>query len=93
MKIVVCIKQVPDTKGGVKFNPDGTLGKKLEQASSAASGKFTYDPDTKALTFNTGEIADGGEILVHYNRHINAAVLDNLSDTYSGKCKLIFFSS
>ena len=25
MKIVVCIKQVPDTKGGVKFNPDGTL--------------------------------------------------------------------
>ena len=25
MKIVVCIKQVPDTKGGVKSNPDGTL--------------------------------------------------------------------
>ena len=25
MKIIVCIKQVPDTKGGVKFNPDGTL--------------------------------------------------------------------
>ena len=25
MKIVVCVKQVPDTKGGVKFNPDGTL--------------------------------------------------------------------
>ena len=25
MKVVVCIKQVPDTKGGVKFNPDGTL--------------------------------------------------------------------
>jgi electron transfer flavoprotein beta subunit len=25
VKIVVCIKQVPDTKGGVKFNPDGTL--------------------------------------------------------------------
>ena len=25
MKIVVCIKQVPDTKGGVKFNQDGTL--------------------------------------------------------------------
>ena len=21
MKIVVCVKQVPDTKGGVKFNP------------------------------------------------------------------------
>jgi electron transfer flavoprotein beta subunit len=25
VKIVVCVKQVPDTKGGVKFNPDGTL--------------------------------------------------------------------
>ena len=25
MKIVVCVKQVPDTKGGVKYNPDGTL--------------------------------------------------------------------
>ena len=25
MKIIVCVKQVPDTKGGVKFNPDGTL--------------------------------------------------------------------
>ncbi|MDD6674656.1 MAG: electron transfer flavoprotein subunit beta/FixA family protein, partial [Lactimicrobium massiliense] len=25
MNIVVCIKQVPDTAGGVKFKPDGTL--------------------------------------------------------------------
>lgn len=25
MKIIVCVKQVPDTKGGVKFNSDGTL--------------------------------------------------------------------
>ena len=25
MKIVVCVKQVPDTKAGVKFKPDGTL--------------------------------------------------------------------
>ena len=25
MKIIVCVKQVPDAKGGVKFNPDGTL--------------------------------------------------------------------
>ena len=27
MKIIVCVKQVPDTKGGVKFNPDGTLAR------------------------------------------------------------------
>ena len=25
MKVVVCVKQVPDTKGGIKFKPDGTL--------------------------------------------------------------------
>ncbi|MCU6762637.1 Electron transfer flavoprotein small subunit [uncultured Roseburia sp.] len=27
MKIVVCVKQVPDTAGGVQFNPDGTLNR------------------------------------------------------------------
>ena len=40
MNIVVCIKQVPDTKGGVKFNPDGTL----DRASMLA----IMDPDDKA---------------------------------------------
>ncbi len=40
MKIVVCIKQVPDTKGGVKFNPDGTL----DRASMLA----IMNPDDKA---------------------------------------------
>ena len=27
MKIIVCVKQVPDTKGGVSFNEDGTLNR------------------------------------------------------------------
>ncbi len=40
MKIVVCIKQVPDTKGGVKFNPDGTLDR--------ASMMTIMNPDDKA---------------------------------------------
>ena len=31
MNIVVCIKQVPDTKGGVKFNTDGTLDRSEER--------------------------------------------------------------
>ncbi len=40
MKIIVCIKQVPDTKGGVKFNPDGTLDR---------AGMLTImNPDDKA---------------------------------------------
>ena len=40
MNIVVCIKQVPDTKGGVKFNADGTL----DRAAMLA----IMNPDDKA---------------------------------------------
>ena len=40
MKIIVCIKQVPDTKGGVKFNPDGTLNR--------AAMLTIMNPDDKA---------------------------------------------
>ncbi len=40
MKIVVCIKQVPDTKGGVEFNPDGTLNR--------AAMLTIMNPDDKA---------------------------------------------
>ena len=40
MRIVVCIKQVPDTKGGVAFNPDGTLNR--------AAMLAIMNPDDKA---------------------------------------------
>ncbi len=40
MKIIVCVKQVPDTKGGVKFKPDGTLDR--------AAMKSIMNPDDKA---------------------------------------------
>ncbi|MGN0343263.1 MAG: electron transfer flavoprotein subunit beta [Roseburia sp.] len=40
MKIIVCVKQVPDTKGGVKFNPDGTLDR--------AAMLTIMNPDDKA---------------------------------------------
>ena len=40
MNVIVCIKQVPDTKGGVKFNPDGTL----DRAAMLA----IMNPDDKA---------------------------------------------
>ena len=41
MKIIVCIKQVPDTKGGVEFNPDGTLNR--------AAMLTIMNPDDKAV--------------------------------------------
>ena len=40
VKIVVCVKQVPDTKGGVKFKPDGTLDR--------AAMLSIMNPDDKA---------------------------------------------
>lgn len=40
MKIIVCVKQVPDTAGGVSFKPDGTL----DRAAMAA----IMNPDDKA---------------------------------------------
>lgn len=67
-------------------NSDGTLGDALEQAETAASGKFTYDPSTKAFAFSG--IDDGTEIVAYYKRKITADVLDNDSETYSGKCAL-----
>lgn len=68
-------------------NADGTLGAELEQAATAAAGKFTYDPATKALGFHT-DVADGSEIVVYYKRKITADVLGNESDNYSDKCAL-----
>ena len=40
MKIIVCVKQVPDTEGGVQFNPDGTLNR--------AAMLTIMNPDDKA---------------------------------------------
>lgn len=68
-------------------NADGTLGTALEQSDAAAAGKFTYTPGTKALAFHT-DVVDGTEIVVYYKRKIQADVLENESDNYSGKCAL-----
>lgn len=69
-------------------NGDGTIGAELTQDSAVSAGKFTYNPDTKALAFNADEIKDGTEIVVYYMRQISANVLENMSDVYSGKCEL-----
>lgn len=68
-------------------NADGSVGEELVQASTAGTGKFTYTPGTKALTFHT-DVADGTEVIVYYKRRIKADVLDNESDVYSEKCTL-----
>lgn len=65
---------------------NGAIATELTQDSTAAVGKFAYDPTSKTLTFDGVE--DGTEIVVYYKRKITADVLDNDSETYSGKCAL-----
>lgn len=69
-------------------NDNGTLGEAITQDAAAAEGKFAYDPETKEITFNEGEVADGTEIVVFYDRKINASTQTNMSDVYSDKCTL-----
>ena len=69
-------------------NEDGTLGDVLEQDATEGEGKFAYDPGSRKITFNAEDVPDNTEIVVYYKRKITADVLDNLSDTYSGKCAL-----
>lgn len=69
-------------------NADGTLGEVLTQGAAASTGVFAYDPDTKTISFNAGDVKDGTEIAVYYFRQIQANVLENLSDQYSEKVAL-----
>lgn len=69
-------------------NSDGTQGERLEQAATATAGKFAYAPASKELTFVDGAIADGTEIIVYYDRKIQADVLENNSNNYSSKCMM-----
>lgn len=70
-------------------NSDGTMGATYTQGSAVGDNVFTYSASTKEIAFKTGALADGSEIIVHYDRKIKASVLDNLSDKYSEKAELI----
>lgn len=68
-------------------NADGSLGDKLTQDSTAAAGKFAYNPTSKELSFHT-DVLENTEVVVFYQRQISADVLENRSENYSGKCAL-----
>ena len=72
---------------GVVFvhNGDGTLGTKYTQDATAGAGKFAYNPESKEISFNSGDVADGTEIFVCYDRKVNGSTLKNMSDVYSKK--------
>ena len=67
-------------------NEDGSLGEAYTQNTAAASKQFKYTPDSKQLEFES--LADGTEIVVCYERKIQASTMENMSDKYSTKCTL-----
>lgn len=76
----------------IKDSKNNTLGAALIQADTVAEAtdgaqaKFKYNPDTKEIELPASTA--GKEIVVYYKRKINADVLENKSDKYSGKCSL-----
>lgn len=67
----------------------GAASEQLVQASTAAAGKFAYNPNTKALTFQTNAYPDGTELIVFYKRRLEADVLANDSAKFSEKLRLV----
>lgn len=67
-------------------NANGSLGAKLEQDATTASGKFTYDPTTKEISV-TG-ITDGTEVVAFYDVEVESARISNDSEKYSKILKL-----
>lgn len=59
-------------------------GKKLTQvASDPATGEFSYDPETKEITFFAGDIADGVEVIAFYDAEVTGKKISNSADNYS----------
>lgn len=59
-------------------------GKKLTQTSSApATGEFSYDPDTKTITFYDGDVADGTEVIAFYDTTVTGKKISNDANNYS----------
>ena len=69
-------------------NSEGLAVATLVQDSAVSAGKFVYDPETKKLTFNADELADGTEIIVSYTRNIAGSVVANSTETFSEKAQL-----
>lgn len=72
-----------------KKNENGSLGEKLTQvAATPKTGEFTYDPETKAITFFAGDFEDGAEVVAFYDVEVEAAKISNDSEKYSKVLKM-----
>ncbi len=59
-------------------------GKKLTQASGVPkAGEFSYDPETKEITFFEGDVVDGTEVIAFYDAKVTGKKISNDADKYS----------
>lgn len=59
-------------------------GKKLIQTSAEpATGEFSYNPETKTITFFEGDISDGTEVIAFYDTKVTGKKISNDADNYS----------
>lgn len=58
MRIIVCVKQVPDTAGGVKFKPDGTLDRAAMLAIMNPDDKAGLEAALRIKDENPGTTVD-----------------------------------
>lgn len=70
-----------------KRETNGVLGDVYSQGTEVKDKVFTYNPETKTITL-PDTVEAGTEIVVYYKRKIQANVLENVSDNYSGKCTM-----
>lgn len=69
-------------------NSNGTIRKRLVQDAEVGADKFAYDPESKKITFDTGTVEDGAEIVAYYIHNVEGDVVSNISDNYSEKVEL-----
>lgn len=65
-----------------------TQSDEATKTTDEKAGTYKYDPATGVITFADGEFTVATEIVANYNRKIQASVLENMSDVYSGKATL-----
>lgn len=64
-------------------------GKKLIQTSAEpATGEFSYNPETKEVTFFAGDVADGVEVIAFYDAEVTGKKITNDADKYSKTLQL-----
>lgn len=59
-------------------------GKKLTQTSATPkTGEFSYNPESKEITFFAGDVADGTEVIAFYDAKVTGKKISNDADKYS----------